>query len=92
MGTWTIVWQTLEHCSGALLVGALFAGTDYLYGMMFPSSAVLWWIGEIDFVLAIIVPTGLAALFLNSFGRIVYDGLVATWKGAPNVNAQSILA
>ena len=92
MRTWTIVKETLEHCSGALLVGVLFSGTDYLYGVMFPDTAVLWWIGKIDFVLAIIVPTGLAVLFVNSFGRIIYEGLVATWKGSSNGNTQIILA
>lgn len=92
MGTWIIVRDTLEHCTGALLVGAFFAGTDYVYGVMFPNSAVLWWIGKIDFALAVIVPTGLAVLFLNSFGRIIYDGLVATWKGGANASTQVILA
>lgn len=92
MGTWPIVKLSLEHCSGALLVGALFAGTDYLYAIMFPNSAVLWWIEKIDFMLAIIIPTGLSIIFLSSFGRIVYDAVVSVWKGGPNVNAQSILA
>jgi hypothetical protein len=92
MGIWPIVLQSLEHCSGALLVGTFFAGTDYIFGLIFPSSPVLWWIDRIDFMLAVIVPTGLAVLFLNSFGRIVYDGLVSTWKGGPNVNRQIILA
>jgi hypothetical protein len=92
MGTWAIVRKTLEHCSGALLVGLCFAGTYYLYGFLFPNSTVLWWVGKIDFALAIIVPTGLAVLFLNSFARVIYDGIIAIWKGGSNVNSQSILA
>ncbi len=92
MGTWRIIKLTLEHCSGALLVGALFSGTAYLYGLMFPESAVLWWIGKIEFLLAILTPTALAIMFLSSLGRIVYDAVVAVWKGGSDVNAQSILA
>jgi hypothetical protein len=92
MGTWPIVKMSLEHCSGALLVGAFFAGTNYLYGVLFPNSSVLWWVEKIDFMLAIIIPTGLAIIFLTSFGRIVYDAVVLAWKGGTNVNTQIILA
>ena len=73
------------------MIGALFYGTGYLYGLMFPDSVVLWWIGKIEFVLAIVTPTALGIMFLTSLGRIVYDALVSVWKGGPNGNAQSIL-
>lgn len=53
MGTWPIIKLAFEHCSAALAVGGLFAGTTYLLSLMFPDSIALWWMGKIDLVLAI---------------------------------------
>lgn len=92
MGTWPIIKLAVEHCIAAVAVGALFAGSTYLLSLMFPNSAVLWWMGKIDLVLAIITPTAMAAIFISSLGRIVYNAVVSVWKGASNVNLQSMLA
>jgi hypothetical protein len=59
---------------------------------MFPDDAVRWWINQIEFALAIIIPTALAVIFLSSILRIVLDALIATWKGFPNGKTQILLA
>lgn len=92
MGTWSLVRLSLEHCSGALLIGAIFSVTTYLYGVMFPDSAALWWIGKVDLALVILVTTALGIIFVNSLARIVYNTIVSIWKGGSDVNAQVVLA
>jgi len=92
MDTWPIIKLTVGHCVGALLAGAAFAVTAYVYGRMFPNDAVRWWISQIEFALAIIVPTALAVIFLSSLLRIALDALIATWKGFPNGKTQILLA
>jgi hypothetical protein len=92
MGTWSIIKVALEHCSGALLVCAIFSVTTYILGLLFPDNAVLWWIGKIDTVLAILTISALAIIFLASLGRLAYDAVVSALKGVSNGNAQSIFA
>jgi hypothetical protein len=92
MGTWSIIKMALEHCSGALLVCAIFAITTYILGFFFPGDTVLWWTGKIDTVLAILTISTLAIIFLASLGRLAYDAVMAAWKGVSNGNHQSIFA
>jgi ABC-type multidrug transport system permease subunit len=90
--TWPIVKLTIGHCGGALIMGGAFSGTGYLLGLMFPNDVLRWWIQQVDFVLAIVTTTALGLIFLNLLCRIVFDAIVSTWKGFPNVNGQGILA
>jgi hypothetical protein len=92
MSTWRIVRLSLEHCTGALLIGVMFAGTDYCFSLLFPNGTVLWWIGKIEFVLAVLTPTALGIIFIGSIVRIVYDVVVSLWRGGTSVNGQILLA
>ena len=88
METWPIVKLTVEHCVSALIVGGAFAGTAYVYSLMFPNDAVRFWINQMEFSLAIIVPTALGLIFLSSLFRIILDALIKTWRGFPNGKIQ----
>jgi len=89
---WPIIKLTLIHCGVALAVSAIFAITLYLCGILFPLDSAVWWFKKIDLMLAIITPTALAIMFLNSLFRIVADAVITAWKGFPNGSTSSILA
>lgn len=90
---WSIIKLTLIHCTVALVVSGAFALTIHVCAQFYPATSfVVLWLNKIDLMLAIIAPTGLALLFINSFVRIVADGLISTWKGFPHVNAHIVLA
>lgn len=93
MEPWPVIRLTLIHCGVALAVSGAFAVTLYVCGYIYPAdSAVVWWLKNIELMLAIITPTALAIMFLSSLFRIVLDAVISAWKGFPNVNASSILA
>jgi hypothetical protein len=92
METWSIIKKTLEHCFCAVVTCALFAFSEYLVGVIYPSGALRWWIDQIEFILVALVATGLAVMFVSSLSRIIWDSLTATWKDVSNGKTQIILA
>jgi hypothetical protein len=68
------------------------AGAGWTYKLFTDSPAAYWWISQIEFAMAVIIPTALAVLFLNSLTRLVVDALIATWKGFSGDKVQLILA
>lgn len=92
MELWRIIKLAVGHCGCVFFVCALFALTGYGISVVFPNDAVRWWIAKIDLMLAIITPTVLAIIFLNSLLRIFWDALNSIWKGVRNGNPQMVLA
>ena len=93
MEPWPLIRLTLIHCGVALAVSAAFALTLYVCGYLYPAeSVVVWWLRNIDIMLAIITPTALAIMFLSSLFRIVLDVVISAWRGFPHDNVSSILA
>jgi hypothetical protein len=93
LDTWTIVRSAITHCVSIVLIAGAFAGSLYLSGLLFPANTIVaWWYKRLDFALAIIVPTFLAVLLLNTLTRFVIDSVRVTWKGAPNDRANLLLA
>lgn len=92
MDPWPIMRLTVLHCIAALGVSGAFAGTIYVCKFLYPAnSLVTWWLDKIDLMLAIIVPTALAIMFLSSLLRIVRDTIVSGWKGDSNGSAPVLL-
>ncbi len=90
--SWKIIKLTFIHCAVALAVSGAFAITLHICGLLFPQdSMVVWWLAKIDLMLAMIVPTALAVMFLNSLLRIVLGAIISAWKGFPNVNTYDTL-
>jgi hypothetical protein len=90
---WQIIKLTLIHCGIAVGVCTIFTLALYLLGLMYsPDSAVVWWFGNVDFMLAIIASTVLAIMFLSSLLRIALDAIVLAWKGFLHVNTHIVLA
>jgi hypothetical protein len=93
METWAIITLTLKHCGVALAVCGIFSLALYLLGIMCsPDSTVVWWFSNLDLMLAIITPTVLAIIFLNSLLRIALDAMISAWKGFFHVSTHFILA
>ncbi len=93
MKAWAIIRAALIDCGVAVAVIGIFSLALYLLGMMLPiDSAVIWWFSNIDLMLAIIVPTVLALVFLNSLLRIALDAIILAWKGFLHVSPYGVLA
>jgi|HubBroStandDraft_1064217.scaffolds.fasta_scaffold686689_1 hypothetical protein len=84
MKPWAIIQLAAIHCFMALAVTGIFGGTFYLMKRFSPDPSAVWWFGNIDLMLEVIVAIVLALAFLNSLIRIMADLVIVTWRGFPN--------
>jgi hypothetical protein len=90
---WSIIEAALIEGGVVVAVVGIYWIALYLVSLMLPSdSVVVWWLGNIHLVLAIILPTVLALVFLNSLLRIALDAIISVWKGFLHVSPNVILA
>lgn len=91
MKPWPIIRLTATHCLQALVVSGIFGATFYLMRRFCPDSSVVWWFGNIDLMLQVIVAVVLALAFLNALLRILADLVITTWRGFPNGDRHFLL-
>lgn len=91
MNTWPIIKLAGIHCFQALAIIAIFGGTFHLLKRFGPEPSAVWWFGNIDLMLEVVVAIVLALAFLNALFRILADVVIYTWKGFPNGNRDFLL-